>query len=75
MNETNRELDAVAVVFGLLFLATAGMWAVSRVVDVSWYVASWLVPLVLLGIGTVGLLTVLRRGGAGETDSEADGEE
>jgi hypothetical protein len=75
MNETNRELDAVAVVFGLLFLAIAGMWAVSRVVDVSWNVASWLVPLVLLGIGAVGLLTVLRRGGTGEIDSETDGEE
>jgi len=75
MNEKNRELDAVAVVFGLLFLACAGMWAVSRVVDVSWAVAGWLVPLLLLGIGTVGLLTVLRRGGSAESDSEPDGED
>ena len=75
MNETNRELDAVAVVFGLLFLAIAGMWAISRLVDVSWYVASWLVPLVLLGIGTIGLLVVLRRGGAGDSESEPDVEE
>ena len=55
--------DPVSLVFGLLFLGVAVLWgsAGSSVVNER----GWRLPLLLIGVGTVGLLTSLwgRRGG------------
>ena len=58
---TRHETDTVSLVAGLLFVAIAGLWALSRA-GVLANTGRWLVPLVLIAVGVAGLLTARPRG-------------
>jgi hypothetical protein len=55
-----HDTDVVSLVFGLLFLAGTGWWAVNRLTDVD-APAGWPLATALLVAGAIGLLSALPR--------------
>lgn len=59
--EAVRRIDAVSLVFGLIFLGLAVLWLVSQVVTLNMVTVGWIVVAGLLGLGTAGVVgTVVR---------------
>lgn len=56
--------DAVSLMAGLLVLLLAGLFLLTDLSDVS-FDGSWAVPVILVGVGAVGLLSTLRSRGRG----------
>lgn len=54
-------VDAVALVFGLLFLAAAGAWIALEVSTLSRSDLAGAAPIALIVAGTLGVLVSLRR--------------
>jgi len=54
-------VDAVALVFGLLFLTTAGGWLALENGTLSRADLAWGAPVALIVAGTLGVLASLRR--------------
>jgi hypothetical protein len=50
-------LDALSLVFGLVFLAVVAGWLVTRWVDIDLPAAGWLVASALVLLGALGLVT------------------
>ncbi len=63
--EPRHERDAVSLMAGLLLVLVAGLFLLSDATDAS-VDGRWAVPLVLIGVGAVGLLSALRSRGGGE---------
>lgn len=57
---TRHPVDAVALVFGLLFLAVAGVWLALETTSLSRADVAWAAPVALIVTGTVGVLVSLR---------------
>ena len=57
-----HRMDGVSLTFGLVFLAVALWWAVSRVVTVHLPAVGWIVAGGLICFGVIGLLGALRSG-------------
>ena len=57
-----HRMDGISLTFGLIFLAVALWWAVSRVVTVHLPAVGWIVAGGLIFFGVVGLLGALRSG-------------
>jgi hypothetical protein len=57
-----HDTDVTSLVFGLLFLGVAVVWALVETDVVSWPDASGFFPVLLLVAGVVGLLSSVRRG-------------
>ncbi len=57
-----HRMDGVSLSFGLIFLAVAGWWAVSRLLAVPLPPAGWLVAGALIVFGIAGLLGAIRSG-------------
>lgn len=57
-----HETDVTSLVFGLLFLGLAGVWALVQYDVLTLPAASVVAPLVLVAAGVAGLLLTLRRG-------------
>lgn len=55
--------DPVSLAFGLLFLGIAGWWGLTRFVHVGIEPGGWIIAVILLVMGTVGLVGALRRRG------------
>lgn len=56
-----HDTDVTSLVFGLLFLGLAAVWALVQADVLTWPAASVLGPVVLVVAGLVGLLLTLRR--------------
>lgn len=68
-----HETDVTSLVFGLLFLGLAGVWALVQYDVLTLPAASVVAPLVLVAAGVAGLLLTLRRGmRPAEADSGGD---
>lgn len=70
-----HETDVASLVFGLLFVGLAGVWALVQYDVLTLPAASVVAPIVLVVAGTAGLLLTLRRSmrpgarrGSGEHD-------
>ena len=50
-------IDVISLVAGLFFLAVAGVWGFSR--QGLLHDGRWLLPLMLLGVGVIGLLVAI----------------
>lgn len=57
-----HDTDVTSLVFGLLFLGLAGVWALVRYELLTVPAASVVVPIVLVVAGAAGLFLTLRRG-------------
>jgi hypothetical protein len=57
-----HRMDAVSLSFGLLFLAVAFWWAISRVVTLHLPAVGWIAAGGLIFFGMVGLLGAIRSG-------------
>jgi hypothetical protein len=57
-----HRMDGVSLSFGLVFVAIALWWALSRVVSIHLPNAGWLVAGALIFFGVVGLLGAIRSG-------------
>jgi hypothetical protein len=57
-----HRMDGISLSFGLIFLAGAAWWAVSRVLTVHLPNAGWLVAGALIFFGVIGLLGAIRSG-------------
>lgn len=57
-----HETDVTSLVFGLLFLGLAGLWALVQYDVLTLPTASVVAPVVLVAAGVAGLLLTLRRG-------------
>ena len=57
-----HDTDVTSLVFGLLFLGLAGVWALVRYELLTLPAASVVVPVVLVVAGAAGLFLTLRRG-------------
>lgn len=57
-----HDTDVTSLVFGVLFLGLAGMWALVRYDALSLPAASVVAPIVLILAGAGGLALSLRRG-------------
>jgi len=57
-----HETDVTSLVFGVLFLGLAGVWALVRYDVLTLPAASVVAPMVLVVAGAAGLLLTLRRG-------------
>ena len=57
-----HDTDVTSLVFGLLFLGAAVVWALVQSDVISWPDASGFFPVLLLVAGVVGLLSSVRRG-------------
>ncbi len=53
--------DPISLAFGLLFLGVAGWWGLTRFVHLGFQPAGWIIALVLIVVGGVGLVGALRR--------------
>jgi hypothetical protein len=71
---TDRPLNVSYLVVGLIFLGIAGSWALhaSGVVDTG--DVQWLIPLVLVGAGLIGLVAFTAKGLARSRDERVDDE-
>ncbi|MDQ3629200.1 MAG: hypothetical protein M3419_10400 [Actinomycetota bacterium] len=58
---TGHRVDVVALVFGLLFLTTAGAWVAVEIGELSRSDLAWAAPVALIVAGTLGVLASLRR--------------
>ncbi len=58
---TRHPMDAVALVFGLLFLAVAGGWLAQETTAFGRSDVAWAAPVALIVAGAVGVLVSLRR--------------
>ena len=69
---TDRPLNVSYLVVGLIFLGIAGSWALhaSGVVDTA--DVQWLIPLVLVGAGLIGLVAFTAKGLARGRDERID---
>ena len=56
-----HETDVTSLVFGLLFLGLAGLWALVQYDVLTLPAASVVAPIVLVAAGVAGLLLTLRR--------------
>jgi TRAP-type C4-dicarboxylate transport system permease small subunit len=56
-----HDADVLSLVFGLLFLGGAGLWAALEVEVLSTDVLPLLLPAALVVIGGIGLATAIRR--------------
>jgi hypothetical protein len=56
-----HETDVTSLVFGLLFLGAAAMWALVESDVVSWPDASGIFPVLLVVAGLIGLVSSVRR--------------
>lgn len=54
--------DAVSLVFGIIFVAMAGWWGLSRITHIGLPALGWSVAIGLIVLGLVGLLAGLRGG-------------
>lgn len=61
-----HRMDGISLSFGLIFLAGAAWWAVSRVLTLHLPNPGWLVAGALILFGVVGLLGAIRSGRHGE---------
>jgi type IV secretory pathway protease TraF len=66
--EPRHERDAVSLMAGLLLVLVAGLFLLTDTTDVS-VDGRWAGPMVLIGVGVVGLLSALRSRGGEEEDS------
>jgi hypothetical protein len=57
-----HRMDGVSLSFGLIFVAIAGWWLISRLVTVALPNAGWLVAGALIVFGIAGLLGAIRSG-------------
>lgn len=57
-----HDTDVTSLVFGVLFLGLAGVWALVRYDVLTLPAASVVVPIVLVVAGAAGLVLTLRRG-------------
>lgn len=57
-----HDTDVTSLVFGLLFVGLAGVWALVRYELLTLPAASGVVPIVLVVAGAAGLFLTLRRG-------------
>jgi hypothetical protein len=56
-----HDTDVTSLVFGLLFLGAAAMWALVESDVVSWPDASRIFPVLLVAAGLIGLASSVRR--------------
>jgi len=73
---TRHDTDIVSLVAGLLFLGVVGSWALEEV-NVLPGSRGWLLPLVLVAAGLIGLVSARpgrrrKRGQASDTSTEFD---
>ena len=57
-----HDTDVTSLVFGLLFLGLAGLWALVQYDVLTLPTASLVAPIVLVAAGVAGLLLTVRRG-------------
>ncbi len=59
-----HSMDAVSLVFGLLFLAVAGWWVAARFLNLDWNVPNfgWIAAGALILLGLLGVMASLRSG-------------
>ncbi|MEV6526394.1 hypothetical protein AB0M43_31105 [Longispora sp. NPDC051575] len=57
-----HRLDAVSLVFGVLFLAGTGWWVLAQVVHVTGATLAWAGAAALVGIGVLGITTSIMGG-------------
>jgi len=57
-----HDTDVTSLVFGVLFLGLAGLWALVRYDVLTLPAASVVAPIVLVVAGAAGLVLTLRRG-------------
>lgn len=69
-----HETDVTSLVFGLLFLGLAGLWALVQYDVLTLPAASVVAPIVLVAAGVAGLLLTLRRGTAGRKPTDPTSE-
>jgi fatty acid desaturase len=67
-----HDTDVTSLVFGLLFLGLAVVWALVEVDVVSWPDASGFFPVLLVVAGLVGLLSSVRRSRRSRRDDEQE---
>jgi hypothetical protein len=60
-DRVTHPLDVGYLVTGLVFLGVAGSWALRAAGVVDTHQVGWLIPLVLVGAGTVGLVALAGR--------------
>lgn len=57
---TKHSTDMVSLISGAIFLGVTGTWALERA-DVLSGVRGWLLPLLLIGVGVIGLIGIRPR--------------
>jgi hypothetical protein len=67
-----HDTDVTSLVFGLLFLGGAVVWALVEADVVSWPDASGFFPVLLVVAGVIGLLSSVRRSRRSRRDDEPD---
>ena len=67
-----HETDATSLVFGLIFLGAAAVWALVEADVVSWPDASGFFPVLLVVAGVIGLVSSLRRSRRSRRDDEPE---
>jgi hypothetical protein len=67
-----HDLDATSLVFGLIFLGAAVVWALVESDVVSWPDASGFFPVLLVVAGLIGLISSVRRSRRSRRDDEPE---
>jgi hypothetical protein len=67
-----HDTDVTSLVFGLLFLGAAVVWALVQADVVSWPDASGFFPVLLVVAGVIGLLSSVRRSRRSRRDDEPE---
>jgi len=63
--------DLISLTFGLVFLAAAGLWAVSRQIDLDAAAVGWFVVAGLIVLGAVGIThAIVSAGGRRHSDDQ-----